>query len=72
MVVSNSICKTKLNESVNLGASFHTIPHIEIMQNYVVGDFGKVYLVDGEALDVIRVGDVQIILPNINVGLCKK
>ncbi|RVW76558.1 Retrovirus-related Pol polyprotein from transposon TNT 1-94 [Vitis vinifera] len=35
------------------GASFHTTPHREIIQNYVVGDFGKVYLADGLALDVV-------------------
>ena len=29
------------------GVSFHTIPHREIIQNYVVGDFDKVYLADG-------------------------
>ena len=29
------------------GASFHTTPHREIIQNYVTGDFGKVYLADG-------------------------
>ncbi|RVW71079.1 Retrovirus-related Pol polyprotein from transposon TNT 1-94 [Vitis vinifera] len=32
------------------GASFHTTPHREIIQNYVAGDFGKVYLADGSAL----------------------
>nr|POF25368.1 retrovirus-related pol polyprotein from transposon tnt 1-94 [Quercus suber] len=35
------------------GASFHTTPHREIIQNYVVGDFGKVYLADDSALDVV-------------------
>ena len=41
-----------------LGASFHTTPYQEIIQNYVVGDFGKVYLADGSALDVVDMGDV--------------
>ena len=54
------------------GASFHTIPHQEILQNYVEGDFGKVYLADGEALDVVGMGDVQIILPNGSVWLLQK
>ena len=49
---------------LNSGASFHTAPHREIIQNYVVGDFGKVYLVDGSALDVVGMGDVRILLPN--------
>ena len=40
------------------GASFHTTPHQEIIQNYVVGNFGKVYLADGSALDVVGMGDV--------------
>ena len=33
------------------------------IQNYVKGDFGNVFLVDGKALDVVGMGDIQIILP---------
>ena len=54
------------------GASFHTIPHREIIQNYVAGDFGKVYLADGSALDVVGIGDVRILLPNGSVWLLEK
>ncbi|RVW88928.1 Retrovirus-related Pol polyprotein from transposon TNT 1-94 [Vitis vinifera] len=54
------------------GALFHTTPHREIIQNYVVGDFGKVYLVDGSALDVVGLGDVRISLPNGSVWLLEK
>ena len=54
------------------GASFHTTPHQEIIQNYVAGDFGKVYLADGSALHVIGMGDVQILLPNGSVWLLEK
>ena len=54
---------------LDLGVSFHTTPHQEIIQNYVEGDFGKVFLVDGDALDVVGMGDVQIILPNGSVWL---
>ena len=54
------------------GASFHTTPHREIIQNYVAGDFGKVYLADGSALHVIGMGDVQILLPNGSVWLLEK
>ncbi|RVX13264.1 Retrovirus-related Pol polyprotein from transposon TNT 1-94 [Vitis vinifera] len=54
------------------GASFNTTPHREIIQNYVVGDFGKVYLVDGSALDVVGLGDVRISLPNGSVWLLEK
>ena len=49
------------------GASFHTPPHREIIQNYVAGNFGKVYLTDGLALDVVGMGDVRILLPNGSV-----
>ncbi|RVW24492.1 Retrovirus-related Pol polyprotein from transposon TNT 1-94 [Vitis vinifera] len=38
-------------------------------ENYAVGDFGKVYLVDGSALDVVGLGDVLISLPNESVWL---
>ena len=54
------------------GASFHATPHREIIQNYAVGDFGKVYLADGSALDVVGVGDVWILLPNGSVWLLEK
>ncbi|KAL6340105.1 hypothetical protein AAG906_038940 [Vitis piasezkii] len=54
------------------GASFHTTPHREIIQNYIAGDFGKVYLADGLALDVVGLGDVRISLPNGSVWLLEK
>ena len=54
------------------GASFHTTPHREIIQNYVTGDFGKMYLADSSALDVVGMGDVQILLPNGSVWLLEK
>uniref|UniRef100_A0A2N9EUG1 Retrovirus-related Pol polyprotein from transposon TNT 1-94 n=1 Tax=Fagus sylvatica TaxID=28930 RepID=A0A2N9EUG1_FAGSY len=54
------------------GASFHTTAHREIIQNYVAGDFGKVYLADDEALDVVGMGDVRITLPNGSVWLLQK
>ncbi|RVW18807.1 Retrovirus-related Pol polyprotein from transposon TNT 1-94 [Vitis vinifera] len=54
------------------GASFHTTPHREIIQNYIAGDFGKVYLADGSALDVVGLGDVRISLPNGSVWLLEK
>ena len=53
-------------------ASFHTTPHREIIQNYITGDFGKVYLADGSALDVVGMGDVRILLPNGSVWLLEK
>jgi len=42
------------------GASFHTTAICEILENYVAGDFGKVYLADGSALDTVGMGDVRI------------
>ena len=57
---------------LDLRVSFHTTPHQEIIQNYVEGDFGKVYLADGEALDVVDMGDIRIILPNGSVWLLQK
>ena len=54
------------------GASFHTTPHQEIIQNYVAGNFGKMYLVDGSALDVVNMGDIRILLSNGSVWLLEK
>ncbi|RVW38125.1 Retrovirus-related Pol polyprotein from transposon TNT 1-94 [Vitis vinifera] len=51
---------------------FIPLPHREIIQNYVAGDFGKVYLADGSALDVVGLGDVRISLPNGSVWLLEK
>ena len=39
-------------------------PHQKIIHNYAAGDFGKVYLANGIALDVVGMGDIQIILLN--------
>ena len=54
------------------GASFHTTPHREIIQNYVVGDFGKVNLADGSTLDVVSIGDIRILLSNGSIWLLEK
>ena len=51
---------------------FHTTPHREIIQNYVTGDFVKVYLADGSTFDVVGLGDVRISLPNGSVWLLEK
>lgn len=37
------------------------------MQNYVVGDFGKVHMTNGEAHNIVGMRDVHIILPNKNI-----
>ncbi|RVX00782.1 Retrovirus-related Pol polyprotein from transposon TNT 1-94 [Vitis vinifera] len=59
-------------ETRGKGASFHTTPHREIIQNYATSDFGKVYLAHGSALNVVSLGDVQILLPNGSVWLLEK
>ena len=64
-----------LQQTVHLMIGFWTqelrfIPlHTE---NYAAGDFGKVYLANGSALDVVGMGDVQILLPNGSVWLLEK
>jgi hypothetical protein len=45
---------------LDLGASFDTTAIREVLENYVNGDFGKVYLADGTTLDVVGIGNVQI------------
>jgi hypothetical protein len=45
---------------LDLGASFHTTAIREILENYIAGDFRKVYLTDGSALDIVGMGDVRI------------
>jgi hypothetical protein len=45
---------------LDLRASFHTTPIRKVLKNYMAGDFGKVYLIDGTALDVVGLGDVRI------------
>ena len=51
---------------------FHTTSHREIIQNYVAGNFGKVYLVNGSTLDVVGMGNVRILLPNGSIWLLEK
>jgi hypothetical protein len=42
------------------GASFHCTPYHEMMQNYVAGDHGVIYLADGQPMDIVGIRDVQI------------
>ncbi|KAE8693764.1 putative galacturonosyltransferase-like 4 [Hibiscus syriacus] len=46
------------------GASFHSTPCREIMENYVSGDFGKVHLADDETLKIVGKGDIRLKLSN--------
>ena len=52
---------------LDLGASFHTTSHKEIMTNYVANDLGKIYFADGQSLDVMGIRDVSIKQPNGSV-----
>jgi hypothetical protein len=45
---------------MNSEASFHTTAICEVLENYVVGNFRKVYLVDGSVLDIVGMSDVHI------------
>ena len=42
------------------------------MTNYVASDFDKVYLVNGESLNIVGLGDVRIKQPNDSVWILQK
>ena len=42
------------------GASFHSCPSREVMENYISGNFGMVYLADDEPLKIVAKGDVRV------------
>ena len=54
------------------GASFHITSHKKIMTNYVDNDFDKVYLADGQSLDVVNICDISIKQPNSSVWKLQK
>ena len=45
---------------LDLGASFHSTSYKESLQNYVIDNFGKVYLADDEPLDIVGKGEAQL------------
>ena len=49
------------------GASFHTTSQRDLLENYVAGNHGNVYLADGEPLDIVGIGDVRLKMPNGSV-----
>lgn len=49
------------------GTSFHTIVNREMFKNYTAGTFHKLYLADGEAQEIVAIGDVNIRVPNGSV-----
>ena len=52
------------SQVLDFGASFHTTAHCDIMENYVAGNYGKVYLLDGEPLEIVGMGDIRLKLLN--------
>ncbi|KAE8697500.1 Retrovirus-related Pol polyprotein from transposon TNT 1-94 [Hibiscus syriacus] len=46
------------------GASFHSTPCQEIMENYVNDDFERVHLADDKTLKIVEKGDLRLKLPN--------
>ena len=44
--------------------SFHITRQRDVLENYVAGNHGKVYLIDGEPLVVIGISDVNLKLAN--------
>ncbi|PON34519.1 hypothetical protein PanWU01x14_343800 [Parasponia andersonii] len=54
------------------GASFHTTAHRDVLENYVTGNYGKVYLADGELLDIVGMGDIRLKMSNGSVWKIQK
>ena len=49
------------------GASFHTTSQRDLLENYATVNHRKVYLADGEPLDIIGIEDVKLKMPNGSV-----
>ncbi|KAE8668800.1 TBC1 domain family member 15-like [Hibiscus syriacus] len=69
LVLSEEIRRRESGEAssssaLHTGASFHSIPCQEIVENYVSGDFGKVQLADDETLKIVGKGNIRLKLPN--------
>ena len=37
---------------LDLGVSFHSTTYKELLRNFMVGEYGKIYLADGRPLDI--------------------
>ncbi|XP_073138884.1 uncharacterized protein [Henckelia pumila] len=46
------------------GASFHTTGNRDVFDNYIAGDYGKVFLADGKPLEIVGMGDVRLKMSN--------
>lgn len=53
------------------GASFHTTHHREIIENYVAGNYGKLYMDYGEPLNVGGIRDISLKISNETVWIYK-
>jgi hypothetical protein len=42
------------------GASFHATSHMDLFENYISGNFGKVYLGDDQACDITEKRNMKI------------
>ncbi|KAE8698394.1 hypothetical protein F3Y22_tig00110597pilonHSYRG00102 [Hibiscus syriacus] len=61
---SSGNSKLKFDDVSEYGASFHSTPCREIIENYVSGDFGRVNLADDETLKIVGKRDIRLKLPN--------
>ncbi|KAG6525408.1 hypothetical protein ZIOFF_015364 [Zingiber officinale] len=69
MLASNSALNIEVDSPIDpwvldSGASFHTTAQREILENYVAGNHGKVYLADGEPLDIVGTGSIRLKMSN--------
>ena len=78
--VTNKVCDApilSIDDScdswvIDSGASFHTTTHRDVLENYVTGSDEKVYLADGESLDIIGMSDVSLKMHNGSVWKIQK
>ena len=54
------------------GSSFHTTAQCDLLENYIMRNHGKVYLANGEPLDIIKIGDVRLKMLNGSVWKIQK
>ena len=52
---------------LDLGASFHTTAHCEIIENYIISNFNKVYMANRELLEIIGMGNIHLKISNGSV-----
>ena len=52
---------------LDLESSFHTTVYHELMENYIAGNYGKIYLVDGQPLDIVGMRDICLKMSNESI-----